>query len=391
MKSRQREPLTIAIMLESDMTGGAEIMTLDLALALRERGHTVHYVGPDDGTGWLGARYRSHGFGAHTYSLPRPLHYGCLDGLRRLARQLRVDVIHSHEFAMAVYGAAVGTLDRVPHVITLHGNPRTLGAWRRRVALRWAFKRSQVVVPVSNATRRTIEGAMGKGFPNVTVVPNGVPQRSGDPAPIRAELGLAPDETLIVAAGTCTHRKGHIVLLQALERLGGDWRWRVAIAGRPDDATPALEQFIREHGWERRAHLLGGRSDVPNLLAAADIFAMPSLIEGLPLALLEAMLAGKPVVASTCYGIPEAVTHEEHGLLSAPGDVEGLAQCLARLRDDTTGLAAQLGAAARRRAEAEFTLETMAERYEALYYRAVQARGGGGNGVEARCRRPEAG
>lgn len=376
MQGSRRPPLTIAIMLESDMTGGAEIMTLDLALALRSRGHSVSYVGPDNGTGWLGARYCAHGFGAHTYHLPRALDYACLRGLRRLVRQLRVDVVHSHEFAMAVYGTAVGMLDRVPHVITMHGNLRAYAAWRRRVALRWAFNRSHAVVPVSNATRRDIEGAMGTAFRNLTVVPNGVPRREGEAAPIRTELGLAGDETLIVASGTCTHRKGHIILLKALEQLGGGWKWRVAIAGRPDDATPELEQFVRHRGWGQRVHLLGGRSDVPNLLAAANIFAMPSLQEGLPLALLEAMLAGKAIVASTCDGVPEAMTHEEHGLLSPPGDVAALAHGLMRFRDDPA-LRARCGELAKHRAESEFTVETMAERYEAIYYEAVNARTGG--------------
>jgi len=104
--------------------------------------------------------------------------------------------------------------------------------------------------------------------------------------------------------------QGHIVLLQALRRLtelGCEVPWRLAIAGwRTGDEPARLDAFIAEHALADRVHLLGQRSDVSDWLAAADVFVMPSLWEGLPLAILEAMLAGKVIVASATSGIPEA-------------------------------------------------------------------------------------
>jgi glycosyltransferase involved in cell wall biosynthesis len=108
------------------------------------------------------------------------------------------------------------------------------------------------------------------------------------------------------------------------------------------------------------------RNDIPDLLALADIFVMPSLFEGLPMALLEAMTAGKAIVASATSGIPEAIESGREGLLVSPGDVGALARALQLLLTDEARRRA-LGDAAARRARGEFTVQVMADRYEALY------------------------
>ena len=104
-------------------------------------------------------------------------------------------------------------------------------------------------------------------------------------------------ELLLMAVGNLDARKGHIYLLRALQQLraaGDGTAWRVAIAGgRGGDQREALEAFAREHGFFDRLHLLTQREDIPNLLAAADIFTMPSLWEGLPLALLRRALPNR--------------------------------------------------------------------------------------------------
>jgi glycosyltransferase involved in cell wall biosynthesis len=238
------------------------------------------------------------------------------------------------------------------------------------VALRWAFRNSRAAVAVSEATKRQLDADLGLRPGVLTVVHNGIPERAGDPAPIRRELGLRPGELLIAAVGNLDPRKAHINLLRALQRLAQEGLpacWRVAIAGgRGGPERDRLEAFAREHGFADRLHILLERSDIPDLLAAADVFCMPSLWEGLPLAVLEAMFAGKPIVASDVSGIPEAITSGTHGLLTPPGDVEALAAALQSVLTSAE-LRARLGAAARARAQAEFAIGVMADRYERLY------------------------
>jgi glycosyltransferase involved in cell wall biosynthesis len=127
-----------------------------------------------------------------------------------------------------------------------------------------------------------------------------------------------------------------------------------------------LRNFAEAEGLADRVHLLGYREDVPDILAAGDMFVMPSLSEGLPLALVEAMSASLPVIASQVGGIPEVVEHEREALLTPPGHPDALADALRRLmRDEAMRVA--LGGAARRRALSDFGVRAMGDAYERLY------------------------
>jgi glycosyltransferase involved in cell wall biosynthesis len=170
-------------------------------------------------------------------------------------------------------------------------------------------------------------------------------------------------------------------LLQALHRLdreGIGVPWRLVIAGgKGGPEREVLERFAVEHQLADRVHILTYRDDVRDLLAAAEIFVMPSLWEGFPLAILESMLSGTPVIASDVCGIPEAIVSGEHGLLTPPGDVEALMAALRRLLTDPS-LREQLAMGARARALREFTLESMVTAYEKIYYTSLLTRGRAG-------------
>jgi glycosyltransferase involved in cell wall biosynthesis len=267
---------------------------------------------------------------------------------------------------MAVYGAGAALLTRRPHVITMHGDSEQTRFWRRRVALRWAFRRSQAVIAVSENMRTELITALGWAG-EIGVVVNGVPGDKGDRSRIRGELGVTPDEFLIVAVGSYCRRKAHLDLLLALEQIGNAVPWRVAVAGPPGDASHELHDFVETRGWQSRAHLLGPREDVRDLLAASDLYVMPSLWEGLPLALLEAMFSEKPIISTTAGGIPETVQHDEEAVLVPPSDPTSLAEAIRTMFENPTR-AAQLAASGRRSAEARFSLDRMVQAYEETYY-----------------------
>ena len=363
-------PLTVAMMLETDGPGGAEVVVLQLAEELRRRGHTVVPVGPVNGDGWLSGQLAERGFEREVFVLKRPVDPSCAFDLARKLKARGVDVLHSHEFTMAVYGAAAARLMGRPHVTTMHGNQKMTRVLRRRMALRWAFRKSRAVVAVSQSTKRSLDADLGLAAGAVDVIPNGIPVRPGDAEPVRRELGLRENEVLLLAVGNLDERKGHIILLRALAQLedeGVTVPWRLAIAGgRGGPEHPRLNQFIAGRGWEHRAHVLLQRNDIPNLQTAADIFVMPSLWEGLPLAVLEGMHAGNPIVATEASGIPEAVTSGQEGLLVPPADVPALAAALRRLLEDPAERR-RMGDAARARALANHTIGGMAEAYERLY------------------------
>jgi glycosyltransferase involved in cell wall biosynthesis len=365
MTTPAHAPLRIALMIECDGPGGAELMMLDLATELRSRGHTVLPVGLTSGTGWLGSRFEAAGFHPVAFEIRSPLDFAAARQLTTILRDFRADVVHSHEFTMAIYGAAAARRAGARHVITMHGGLYYAAALRRRLAMRWAVRRSDALVGVSMATANELQRQLGVSAPRLQVIPNGIPQRIGARDRVRRELGIAPGEPLIVAVGNLYQVKGHAVLLDALAKLRDLTGWRLAIAGRGEEEAP-LRARAAALGIAERIHLLGFREDIPDILAAADVFAMPSLSEGLPLALVEAMSFGLPVVITRVGGIPEVVTDDVDALLVSPSDSDVLAHALRRLLDDPA-LRRRLGDAARTRARRDYGIATMVDRYERLY------------------------
>jgi glycosyltransferase involved in cell wall biosynthesis len=363
-----RGPLRVALMLESDGPGGAEVMLLHLAGELRRRGHSVLPVGPANGSGWLAAQFRERGFDPATFTLRSPIDIGCWRGLVSLLRAHRMDVVHSHEFTMAVYGGLAANTLSLPHVITMHGGRYYAERWRRRAAIGWSARRSAALVGVSNATADDLRRTLPSSANRVSVVPNGIPFVAGDRVAARRRLDLTDGALLMLAVGNLYPVKGHDVLVRAFAAIAGTpagSAWRLAIAGRGETEAP-LRRLAAEVGVADRVQLLGLRSDVPDLLAAADLFVLPSRSEGLPLALVEAMGASLPIVASDVGGISEVVTRDVEALLVPPDDPECLAAALASLLGDASRRAA-LGRAARVRATSAHSVESMGDRYEGLY------------------------
>ena len=360
----QVQPRRIALMLESDGPGGAETMLMQMAEELRRRGHHVVCVGPDNGCGWLGGELRRRGFTTDVFRLRQPIDRDCLGGMVEMLRKHQAEIVHSHEFTMAVYGAAAARQLGVTHVITMHGSEKVMARWQRRLALRVAFAASRAVVAVSRATHAHMARVMRMAPASILTIPNGIAFTPGVRPGVRTELGLTDSSVLVLAVGNLVPRKGHIFLLRALASLANP-DWHVAIAGRGGEEERLLA-FANEAGVTDRVHLLGHRGDVPDLLAAADVYAMPSLWEGLPMALLEAMFAGKAIVASRASGIPEAIDEGQEGLLADPGDEAQLKEALSNLIAQSA-LRARLGAAAKARAERDFSSTVMIDAYERAF------------------------
>lgn len=368
MTTQADAPLRIALGNETDGPGGVETLLVQLAVELRNRGHEVVPLLPVERENWLHGAMQAEGFTPVVVDFRGLSAGGIVRRTREVLRGSRIDVLHSHEFTMSVFGAAAARMVRIPHVISMHGNQTMTATLRRRMALRWAFRQSAAVVAVSSDTRKHLETTLGIREGRILTVRNGIPLRPGRGEPIRREFGLGETDVMLLSVGNLSERKGHAVLVKALAHLRNDGLesgWSLVIAGRGSQREP-LEALIAETGLEGRVHLAGHRDDIPDLQEAADLFVMPSLWEGLPLAVLEAMFAGNPVVASLASGIPEAMDDGVEGRLVPPGDPAVLAEALAPLLRDGN-LRRKMGEAARTRAHRDFTVERMASDYEALY------------------------
>lgn len=362
--------MVIAQIVEADAPGGTERLIIQIAQDLRKRGHQVVVIGPaaGPGKGWLGNEIRA--LGIEWATIPRRLMFDprAVKDIVTLIRRYRVDAVHSHEFAPSVYGAMACWLIGRPHVMTMHSNLYFAGARRRRIAFRWAAHHSAAVA-VSADTGRDAERLLGLNPGSVHVIPNGIASRPGTRDAVRTELSLRPQDMLVLALGNVSKRKAHIILLRSLVELRSrnpDIPWHLAIAGTDQGAAPELRDAAREFGVESRLHLLGHRSDTEDLLAASDVFAMSSLHEGMPLAIMEATFAGKPVISSAAGGIAEMLDDGVEGLLTPVGDVHTMSVGLERLLTDPV-LRDRLGQAARQRAERQFGIATMMDAYLRLY------------------------
>ena len=202
------------------------------------------------------------------------------------------------------------------------------------------------------------------------IIPNGIPVKSfaavaGAGQEVRDALAIPPGALVLLTMGRLEHVKAHANLLEAfaserLRALGA----HLLLAGE-GELREELIRRARERGLGGRVHFLGNRSDVPRLLAAADLFVLASHYEGNPLSVMEAMAAGKPVVATAVGCVPELVP-EGCGLLVPPGDPAALERAIHAIASDPA-LAAACGAAAAQVAHARFEDEVMADAYAELY------------------------
>lgn len=357
--------LRLAHLIESDGPGGAERVVASLAAGLQAAGAENVVIAPANGEGWLARELSGTGVQVELFRLDRPISPSFARWLAETLRRHRVALAHSHEFTMAVYGAWAARRAGVPYLFTMHGSRYYAGRLQRRVAMRVAAALSGSVVAVSQSLARHLSRDLWLRASRIVTIPNGASLAPVAHSTLRAELRLGADDRLALAVGNLYPVKGHSYLLEAFGRLARRFpRLHVAIAGRGDLEAP-LRARARTLEVGDRFHLLGLRSDVGNLLAGADVFVLPSLSEGLPLALLEAMLAARPIVATAVGEIGTVLSGGRDGILVPPGDAAALAHALADVLSDPTE-ARRLSSAAALRAE-DYTLAKMVDRYVALY------------------------
>lgn len=280
-------------------------------------------------------------------------------------------IVHGFLFHAYILGTFAAKLAGVPIVIA---SRRSLGhfkekKWHYLLAERLANRMTDLIVANSEAVRDDVIRQEKVEPAKVRVVYNGVDpalyEIPADPA-LRTSLGIPEEARIVGVVANLIHYKGHRFLLQAWrtvkQKIPGA---RLLLVG-DGPLRGALEELAQELGLEKEVRFLGSRQDVPRLFALMDVAVLPSLEEGFPNAILEAMAAGKPVVATNVGGIPEAVIHGKTGLLVPPKDPQALADAIIQLLCDPK-LAEEMGKAGRERVTKEFGLDRMVKEMEGLY------------------------
>jgi glycosyltransferase involved in cell wall biosynthesis len=335
--------------------GGSERHLLTLLPALADRGVDVSFVGLDDPAGAFDPFYRELTVPYERLAAPRDLDPALAFRLARTLRSLRPDLVHTHLVHADVYGALAPGV----RVVSTKHNPDPFRAGSFRFAERALTLRAARVIAISEAVRRFCVDRVGLPADKVEVVHYGLdalPQPWAENPPL--ELG----SPLLLAVCRLEAQKGLETAVRALPELPD--ATLLVLGEGPDRA--ALESLASSLGVRDRVLLPGRVGDVASLYERADVVVHPARWEGFGLAMLEAMLAARPVVAARAGSAPELVDDGVTGRLVGVDDSAALHGAVSSLLADPDR-AAVMGAAGLERARAEFSVARMAERTLALY------------------------
>ena len=297
-----------------------------------------------------------------------PLQVG--GALRKLVREFSAEVVHAH--CVIPSGQLAASQDR-PTVLTAHGSDAYDWAWRRaglRQAAAYGIAQADAVVAVSDFIRENVRALFNR---DVSVVYNGADETVFAPASrsvARDQLQISDDRFVIAFAGRPPRNKGAFVLIDAASNLS-EFRPLLLLAG-PTQSDKDLLRVLSSNRVDYRLCGMLGHEELARVICASDVFCLPSYREGLPLAVCEAMLSGRPIVATTVGGIPEIVRDGVEGYLVPSGDARLLANRLRMIAEDPGG-SRQMGKRAHDFAAKHLTWRSNAESYDRIYRRISNA------------------
>ncbi len=353
--------MRVLIVIRSLEVGGLEIMALELASSLR-RINVVADICCVEREGDLAGRAREAGVPVVSLDKGPGFSPRAMLKLAGVVANGRYDVVHSHNPPAHIYGAVAGFVRRKPVIHTVH-QIVDRQPFRRSILARVAARLTTQMVAVSAAAKSASEASFKLAPDHIDIVENGLDLAPYLALPIGSSAATGP---LIGTIGRLAEVKNQQLLLRACALLRKEnKRLSVRLIG-DGELRQELESLAAELGLADGAEFRGYRQDVPGELAPLDLFVLSSRSEGMPLVIIEAMAAGKAIVATRVGGLPNMIEDGVTGILVAPGDPDALANALKELinRPET---AARLGRAAREFARANYGSGKMAEEYLRLY------------------------
>jgi glycosyltransferase involved in cell wall biosynthesis len=373
-----KQPVHILQIIDGLEIGGAEILLYDLTVRFISQGYRVTVCYSEAGP--LEDDFRKLGISLTRLPWKRRVDPSLMRQYGKLIAQDPPQIVHTHLFKSDFNGRLAARLQGVPVVVsTLH----SCSQWARNALQGLAYglnaRLADQIIAVSDEVHDFALKYMFLTPRRLTVIPNGVQVErfAENPAlgmSVRRELNIAPHAPLLGMVASLTPVKGHHVFLQAaaqIRQVVEDARFLVAGDG---PIKEALMRQAHELGLAEAVIFCGNRRDIPAIMSALDVLVFASTVEGLPIALLEGMAAGRPVVATTAGGIPSVVVDGQTGLLVPPNDAVSLAQACLRLIADS-GLRRSMGQNGCARVKAQYSIETTAAKTMDLYQSLLERRG----------------
>jgi glycosyltransferase involved in cell wall biosynthesis len=374
-KSKQDQSYSILFLGSQMATGGAQKLLFDQARWFQSQGHIVVGAFFYDRDGLQSEWTQKAGFpllNLEVYERGISMSHGMFNLFRGVLRLLKLlgskhfDVMVTFTHDSNLLGLPLGWLAGVPVRIATHlGAIRGLPRWREKLHAR--LINSGVADVLIAASTKTRQNAIDEGVrpDRIEIVPNGITPFDLtliDRKRVRSNLGLKDDDLLILSVGRLVYEKGQEFLIEAMHIVGSQFPHSHLVICGEGPLRKQLEAQIERLDVSRFVKLLGQWDNVAELLAIADIFILPSRSEGLPMALLEAMAAGLPVVATRVEGIEEVVGEGKHGLLVPPANSAALAKAILQLLGNPQ-LRRWMSAASQQRIQEFHTTERMCKGY----------------------------
>jgi glycosyltransferase involved in cell wall biosynthesis len=359
--------MKVVQVIEALTRGGAERLVVELAREFRRRGVESRVLCLSAPGPW--AAQIDDGLYAGCIGKRRGMDLAAAARLKRRIGELGPDIVQAHLYTANLWTRVAGLFGRQWGLVaTLHN----VDSWRSGVHIaadRVLAGAADHYVAVSRAVG-DYYGRYGLGPERVRVIANGIHSNGEAERP-----ALHREVPVIRGCGRLVENKGFEVLIEAAALLKTEGRaFVVEIAGEGPE-RPRLEEAIEARGLQERVRLLGDRDDARELIADADVFVLPSFNEGLPLVVLEALHAGRPLVASDLPGLRGVVVDGESGILVPAGSAQALAGAIGTLIDNPEA-ARMLGRAGRAHAREEFSIERTAASYLELYSQVLDRRRG---------------
>lgn len=332
---------------------------LDNVLGIFENSHNPHVE--------LARKAEEEGLRAEIFHCDGRLDVKALRRIRRFVLGSGVDIIHTHGYKSNLYGFMAAKLSGKPVVCTCHNwvsdDLKTRAYYRLdKSILRW-FDR---IVAVSEDIRDELLQS-GVRADRLHLIYNGIDTgKGGGNGALRGEFNIAAGKRIVGTVARFTPEKGLHNLLRAAGKISGSFPDAVFMFVGDGPLREGLERECAELGLKDMAIFTGLRTDMPEVYSAMDVFVLPSLKEGLPMALLEAMAAGKPVIATDVGAVGKVVEDGKDGILIDPGDVGDLEKAVALLLTDTE-LSGRLSRNACEKVSQKFSSKAMCDRYLEVY------------------------
>ena len=373
MSGDRRRPFRILQVVHSLVIGGTERVVCDLTRHFNEGQFRTSVCCLDD-LGEFGKDLVAEGIPVRVFNRRPGVDFRLIQKLRRLYREWEIDIVHAHQYTPYFYGAAACLGSAVPKAIfTEHGRHQPDRVRPKRVVFNQLLRTATAgYTAVSDFTRRSLIEFEKMPESRIRVIYNGVRYQPrgtlSEKNTSREKLGIGVDRKVVLSIGRMDPIKDFQTLIRAfvdVVRNVPDATLLIA-GGGDENYLEELRRIALQLGIGDQVKFLGSRRDVTDLLAACDVFALTSISEAASMTILEAMVAGRPVVATRTGGNAELVVHGETGYLVPVGDHAGVSKALLQLMDHPD-VATSMGEGGRVRLESLFTLEKSFAAYHELY------------------------